>query len=112
MEEEQGAARKIATHLQRLLNIPSVRDRATTDLWAPAVDAMTEIMSDESSEGYVKRGKRAILLLGQLSAIASEKGDTAVAESIEKAADRLVQIVAKQCSGCKSLFFIRTKIQL
>ncbi|KFH64295.1 hypothetical protein MVEG_10120 [Podila verticillata NRRL 6337] len=102
MEEEQGAARKIATHLQRLLNIPSVRDRATMDLWAPAVDTMSEIMSDDSSEGYVKRGKRAILLLSQLSAIASEKGDTVVAESIEKAADRLVQIVAKQCSGSQS----------
>ncbi|KAG0356551.1 hypothetical protein BG005_004517 [Podila minutissima] len=102
MEEEQGAAKKIATHLQRLLNIPSVRDRAAVDLWVPAVDAMSEIMSDESSEGYVKRGKRAILLLSQLSAIVNEKGDTVVAESIEKAADRLVQIVAKQCSGSQS----------
>ncbi|KAF9305638.1 hypothetical protein BGZ74_009482 [Mortierella antarctica] len=102
MEEEQGAAKKIATHLQRLLNIPSVRDRAAADLWVPAVDAMSEIMSDESSEGYVKRGKRAILLLSQLSAIVNEKGDTVVAESIEKAADRLVQIVAKQCSGSQS----------
>ncbi|KAG0035740.1 hypothetical protein BGZ81_000033 [Podila clonocystis] len=102
MEEEQGTAKKITTHLQRLLNIPSVRDRAAADLWVPAVNAMSEIMSDESSEGYVKRGKRAILLLGQLSAIANEKGDTVVAESIEKAADRLVQIVAKQCSGSQS----------
>ncbi|KAG0094506.1 hypothetical protein BGZ93_007132 [Podila epicladia] len=102
MEEEQGAAKKIATHLQRLLNIPSVRDRAAADLWVPAVDAMSGVMSDESSESYVKRGKRAILLLSQLSAIANEKGDTIVAESIEKAADRLVQIVAKQCSGSQS----------
>ncbi|KAF9430363.1 hypothetical protein BGZ94_007186 [Podila epigama] len=101
-EDEQGAAQKIAAHLQQSLNIPSVRERTKTELWEPVVDAMCEIISDASAEGYVKRGKRAILLLNQLCSIASEKNDLVVRESVEKAADRMVQIVAKQCSTTHS----------
>ncbi|KAF9570336.1 hypothetical protein EC968_001949 [Mortierella alpina] len=98
-QDEQGVALKIANHLLRLLNIPSVRDRALNDLWQPVLETMLEIISSEPTDAYVKCGKRIVILLGQIKALADEKQDAAVSELAEKAADQLVQIVAKQCSG-------------
>ncbi|KAF9297274.1 hypothetical protein BGZ88_010562 [Linnemannia elongata] len=101
-QSEQGIAKKISTHLVRLLTIPSVSERASVDIWQPTVEAMSEIVSGETNDVYVKRGKRAILLLGQISSLAHEKQDKALIELTEKAADQLVQIVATQCSGTQS----------
>ncbi|KAF9902420.1 hypothetical protein EC991_004967 [Linnemannia zychae] len=98
-QSEQGIAKKISTHLVRLLTIPSVSERATVDIWQPTVQVMSEIVSSETNDTYVKRGKRAIMLLGQISALANEKQDKALIELTEKAADQLVQIVATQCSS-------------
>lgn len=100
-QSEQGIAKKISTHLVRLLTIPSVSERASVDIWQPTVEAMSEIVSGETSDVYVKRGKRAILILGQIASLVHEKQDTALIELTEKAADQLVQIVATQCSGSK-----------
>ncbi|KAF9586418.1 hypothetical protein BGW38_005358 [Lunasporangiospora selenospora] len=98
-EAEHVIAEKISVHLVRLLNIPSVRERATSEVWQPTVEAMVELLSDEpTSETYVRRGKRAVLLLSQVSQLSQEKNDITVAELSEKAAEQLVQIVAKQCS--------------
>ncbi|KAF9966094.1 hypothetical protein BGZ70_003293 [Mortierella alpina] len=101
-EDEQGVAMKVATHLLRLLNIPSVRDRALNDLWQPILDTMSETISSEPTDAYVKCGKRIVMLLGQIKALADEKQDTTISELVEKAADQLVQVVAKQCSGTQS----------
>lgn len=100
-QSEQGIAKKISTHLVRLLTIPSVSERASVDIWQPTVEAMSEIVSGETNDVYVKRGKRAILILGQIASLAQEKQDMALIELTEKAADQLVQIVATQCSGSK-----------
>ncbi|KAF9139307.1 hypothetical protein BGX30_008106 [Mortierella sp. GBA39] len=101
-QSEQGIAKKIGTHLVRLLTIPSVSERASVDIWQPTVEAMSEIVSGETNDVYVKRGKRAIMLLGQIASLAQEKQDKALIELTEKAADQLVQIVATQCSGTQS----------
>ncbi|KAG0268629.1 hypothetical protein BGZ95_002394 [Linnemannia exigua] len=101
-QSEQGIAKKISTHLVRLLTIPSVSERAAVNIWQPTVEAMSDIVSSETNDVYVKRGKRAIMLLGQISALANEKQDKALIELTEKAADQLVQIVATQCSGTQS----------
>ncbi|KAF8938278.1 hypothetical protein BGZ47_008652 [Haplosporangium gracile] len=101
-QSEQGIAKKISTHLVRLLTIPSVSERASVNIWQPTVEAMSEIVSSETNDVYVKRGKRAILLLGQIASLAHEKQDRALTELTEKAADQLVQIVATQCSGTQS----------
>ncbi|KAF9124202.1 hypothetical protein BGW39_008391 [Mortierella sp. 14UC] len=101
-QSEQGIAKKISTHLVRLLTIPSVSERAAVDIWQPTVEVMSEIVSSETNDVYVKRGKRAIMLLGQISALANEKQDKALIELTEKAADQLVQIVATQCSSTQS----------
>ncbi|KAG0049028.1 hypothetical protein BGZ83_006127 [Gryganskiella cystojenkinii] len=102
-EDEQGVAKKITVHLIRLLNIPSVRERALSGLWTPVVELMCEIMSKDPSEANVKSGKRAIVLLSQISSAAQEKQDSAVIDLTEKAADQLVQIVARQCSETQSI---------
>ena len=107
-EDEQGTAKKITVHLIRLLNIPSVRERALSDLWIPIVESMSEIMSMEPSDANIKSGKRAILLLSQISTAAQEKQDSTVTDLAEKAADQLVQIVARQCS--ESMFPIESTI--
>ena len=101
---------KIATHLLRLLNIPSVRDRALNDLWQPILETMSETISSEPTDAYVKCGKRIVMLLGQIKALADEKQDTTIDELAEKAADQLVQIVAKQCSGSKSTYLLSMPI--
>ncbi|KAF9958836.1 hypothetical protein BGZ72_010818 [Mortierella alpina] len=101
-QDEQEVASKIANHLLRLLNIPSVRDRALNDLWQPVLEIMSETISCEPTDGYVKCGKRIVMLLGQIKTLADEKQDTIISELVEKAADQLVQIVAKQCSGTQS----------
>ncbi|KAK3842947.1 MAG: hypothetical protein J3R72DRAFT_123509 [Linnemannia gamsii] len=101
-QSEQGIAKKISSHLVRLLTIPSVSERAAANIWQPTVEVMSEIVSSETNDVYVKRGKRAIMLLGQISALANEKQDKALIELTEKAADQLVQIVATQCSGTQS----------
>ncbi|KAG0212201.1 hypothetical protein BGX33_003786 [Mortierella sp. NVP41] len=101
-QSEQGIAKKISAHLFRLLTIPSVSERAAVDIWQPTVEVMSEIVSSDTNDVYVKRGKRAIMLLGQISALAHEKQNKPVIELTEKAADQLVQIVATQCSGTQS----------
>ncbi|KAG9326507.1 hypothetical protein KVV02_007656 [Mortierella alpina] len=101
-QDEQEVASRIASHLLRLLNIPSVRDRALNDLWQPILETMSETISSEPTDAYVKCGKRIVMLLGQIKALADEKQDTILSELAEKAADQLVQIVAKQCSGTQS----------
>ncbi|KAG0263746.1 hypothetical protein BG011_008175 [Mortierella polycephala] len=101
-QDEHGVAKKISVHLVRLLNIPSVRERVKSDLWQPMVEMMSEIISSESTDVYVKSGKRVVMLLGQISTLAHEKHDDVVTELAEKAADQVVQIVAKQCSGTQS----------
>ena len=97
-EDEQGVAKKITIHLVRLLNIPSVRERALSNLWTPSVELMCEIMSKDPSDANIKSGKRAIVLLSQISSAAQDKQDSVVIDLTEKAADQLVQIVARQCS--------------
>ncbi|KAG0215792.1 hypothetical protein BGX28_008102 [Mortierella sp. GBA30] len=101
-QEELGVSKKISVHMLRLLNIPSVRERALNELWQPLVDIMSEIISSEPTDIYVKRGKRIVMLLGQIAALAHDKQDRAVSELAEKAADQLVQIVARQCSETQS----------
>ncbi|KAF9922671.1 hypothetical protein FBU30_007218 [Linnemannia zychae] len=101
-QSEQGIVKKISTHLVRLLTIPSVSDRAIVDVWQPTVELMSEIVSSDTNDVYVKRGKRTVMLLGQMSSLAHEKQDKALNELVEKAADQLVQIVATQCSGTRS----------
>ncbi|KAG0369899.1 hypothetical protein BC939DRAFT_460957 [Gamsiella multidivaricata] len=97
-QDEQGIAKKIGVHLVRLLNIPSVRERAVSYLWQPITEAMGEVVSVGPSDGYVKCGRRAIMLLGEISALARERVDESTSELVEKAVEQLVQIVAKQCS--------------
>jgi hypothetical protein len=100
-EDEQGVSKKITVHLIRLLNIPSVRERTLSGIWTPMVESMSEIMSQEPNDANVKSGKRAIMLLSQISSVAQERQDTVVIDLTEKAADQLVQIVARQCSESK-----------
>ncbi|KAG0329930.1 hypothetical protein BGZ99_010041 [Dissophora globulifera] len=101
-QEEQLVAKKIGTHLVHLLTISSVQEHTISELWQPIVDTMAEIVSSEATEAYAKLGKRVVLVLGEVSNIAREKQSDSVADLAEKAADRLVQIVAKQCSGTQS----------
>jgi len=98
-QDEQGTAKKISAHLVRLLTIPSVQERVISDLWHPITQSMTEILSSEPTDAYAKQGKRVVLLLSETSAIAREKQHDSVNELIEKTADQLVQLVAKQCLG-------------
>ncbi|KAI1319237.1 hypothetical protein EDD11_004631 [Mortierella claussenii] len=101
-QDEQGVAKKMAVHLVRLLTIPSTRERATSDLWQPITEIMSEVVSAEPSDVYVKQGKRVVMLLGEIAAIAREKHEESVIDVTEKTADQLVQVVAKQCSGTQS----------
>ncbi|KAF9907518.1 hypothetical protein BX616_000396 [Lobosporangium transversale] len=103
VQDERTVVKKISIHLVRLLTIPSVRERTIAKLWEPITDIMNEVVSDEPSDIYVNRGKRVIALLAEASAAAREKQDEALVELTEKAADQLVQIVAKKCSGTQSV---------
>ena len=98
-QNEQGIARKISVHLVRLLSSPSVRERTISNLWEPIAATMSEVVSSEPTDVYAKRGKRVVMLLSEVSSIASEKQSAPITELAEKTADQLVQIVAKQCSG-------------
>ncbi|KAF9960084.1 hypothetical protein BGZ65_012771, partial [Modicella reniformis] len=101
-QDEQGVTKKISTHLVRLLTIPSVSERAISDLWHPITETMSEIISGEPNDLYAKQGKRVVMLLSKISAIAREKNHNSVNELTEKSADQLIQIVAKQCLRTQS----------
>lgn len=101
-QDEKGAAKKISAHLVRLLTIPSVCERVTSDLWNPITESMAEVVSKEPTDVYLKQGKRAVALLSETSAIAREKQHASVIDLAEKTADQLVQLVAKQCLGTQS----------
>ncbi|KAF8965509.1 hypothetical protein BGZ46_000588 [Entomortierella lignicola] len=102
-QDEQIIAKKISHHLVRLLTIPSVRERAIADLWQPTSDTIIELVSGDPTDDYIQRGKRVVQLLSGVSTIAREKQDELVSDLAEKTADRLVQVVAKQCTGTQSI---------
>ncbi|KAF9978540.1 hypothetical protein BGZ73_001959 [Actinomortierella ambigua] len=106
LDDEANVAQRISNHLAVLLGVPSLQDKVIDGVWAPLVEGMLELVAGHAQGGsdreYVKRGKRAVLLLSELSRVAAEKGDEALGEKVDKAVDRLVQVVAKQCASTGS----------
>ncbi|KAF9436112.1 hypothetical protein BGZ76_004789 [Entomortierella beljakovae] len=103
VQDEQDFAKKISHHLVRLLTIPSVSERAVSNVWTPTSDAMIQLVSSDLTNDYVQRGKRVVMILSGVSAIAREKEDASISDLVEKTADQLVQVVAKQCTGTQSI---------
>ncbi|KAG0237979.1 hypothetical protein BGW42_008079 [Actinomortierella wolfii] len=99
LDDEQNVAKRISTHLAVLLGVPSIQNKVVEGVWNPIVNVMQELVAKGNDSEYIKRGKRIVLLLSELSHIATEKNDEALSEKIDKAVDGLVQIVAKQCAS-------------
>ncbi|KAF9160818.1 hypothetical protein DFQ26_005148 [Actinomortierella ambigua] len=105
LDDEANVAKRISTHLAVLLGVPSLQDKVMEGVWNPVVEGMLELVAtynQGTNREYVRRGKRAVLLLSELSRVAAEKGDEALSEKVDKAVDRLVQVVAKQCASTGS----------